>query len=90
MHLRFDMRDAYEAGATDHPQQIMSDLGISYYHSTPQSIADQWWFWCCENVPEPLPPYLTELKVDPRDCVGQGLDNDLAESIFNFQQTLSK
>lgn len=47
----------------------MRDLGITYLHYTPHSVADQWWFWCCENVPERLPSYLTELGLAPADCL---------------------
>jgi hypothetical protein len=66
MHLRFDMITAYHSGATEHPQKVMKDLGITYEDATPQSIADQWWFWNCENVPDTLPRYLSELNVDPK------------------------
>jgi len=48
-----------------HPQLAMKELGITYTHSTPQSIVDQWWFWNCENLPASLPPFLEELKKDP-------------------------
>jgi hypothetical protein len=43
----------------------MKDLGITYKVATPQSMADQWWFWGCENLPYPMPDYLTPLDVDP-------------------------
>jgi hypothetical protein len=43
---------------TAHPQKRMKDLGITYVAATPQSVADQWWFWGCDNLPNPLPEYL--------------------------------
>lgn len=59
----------------------MKHLGITYQHATPQSIADSWWFWNCQNVPQNLPPYLSELKVDPLAVVGRGLSQQEAEEI---------
>jgi len=41
-----------------HAQVVMKELGITYQHSTPQSIGDQFWFWNCENIPEKLPDYI--------------------------------
>lgn len=73
MHLRFDCYGSCIAGENRHPQIVMKELGITYQHATPQSIADQWWFWNCKNVPEKLPVYLTELDLDPMKCVGFGL-----------------
>ena len=64
-----------------HPQKAMGELGITYQHATPQSIADCWWFWNCVNIPDSLPPFLTELEVDPMECVGFGLSQELAERI---------
>ena len=40
----------------------MRDLGITYEKAIPQPIADQWWFINCQNVPDALPKYLTELR----------------------------
>ncbi len=79
MHLRYCM---YSAPMGKHPLRAMEDLGIKYQHATPQSIADQWWFWNCK-VPAPLvlPPYLTELKVRAEDAVGNGLSSEMAEKI---------
>lgn len=44
-----------------HPQKAMKELGITYSKAVPQSIADQWWFYDCENVPDKLPPFLIEM-----------------------------
>ena len=61
-----------------HPQKAMKELGITYQHATHQSMGDQWWFWNCENLPESLPPFLTELKLDPMDSIGFGLTQEIA------------
>ena len=68
-----------------HPQVVMRELRITYQHATPQSITDQWWFWNCENVPDPLPKYLDPLDVKPMDAVGHGLSIADAEAIIAGQ-----
>ena len=47
-----------------HPQEDMERLGITYQHATPQSIADQWWFWNCENLPDKLPDYISAMNTE--------------------------
>jgi hypothetical protein len=65
----------------------MKSLGITYTHSTPQSLGDQWWFWNCENLPDPLPDYLEPLNdskgnpLDPFKCIGWGLSEQEARWI---------
>lgn len=82
MHLRFNLRTAYESGIGEHPQNVMKQLNIIYQHATPQSISDEWWFWNCENIPEKLPLYLKELSVNPMDFIGLGLDEKTASEIY--------
>lgn len=77
MHLRYDMYSA----PNKHPQQVMEDLAITYQHATPQSIADQWWFWNCEGVTDTLPCFLSALDVDPMECIGWGINLETAEAI---------
>jgi hypothetical protein len=48
-----------------HPQKTMEELGITYERAIPQSIADQWWFLNCANVPKDLPPFLKDLGFEP-------------------------
>jgi len=85
MHLRLSMYEAqYYCNENRHPQVLMKELGISYTHATPQSIADQWWFWNCSNVPIVLPRYLTDLDLDPREQVGYGLSEKEANDIYNL------
>ena len=85
MHLSYCMRSADEAGVTGHPQQVMRQLGITYQHATPQSMNDSWWFWNCENIPNPLPVYLSDLKIkDPHDYVGYGLLKEDADAISAY------
>lgn len=81
MNLRLCLMTAWDAGEKRHAQTIMRDLGITYAHSTPQSICDQWWFWNCEGVPDVLPPYLSELKLSPQEAVGNGLSQEVADRL---------
>ena len=69
-----------------HPQKAMQKLGVTYQHATPQSIGYQWWFWNCENLPDILPPFLTELELDSMECVGYGLSKEDAERIANYNK----
>lgn len=85
MHLIFDAIRAYFSGKTAHPQDVMSELGITYQHATPQSISDQWWFWNCENIPDTLPGYLSELKADPMEMIGFGLSEEKAMQIRDYR-----
>lgn len=96
MHLRFCMRYSFYSKdkentkevkrlGTMHPQKAMKELGITYQHATPQSIGDQWWFWNCENLPEHLPPFLTEMDMDPMKCIGFGLSQEIAEKIRDYK-----
>lgn len=78
VHLRYDL---IAASSTEHAQDDMRRLGIDYVHATPQSIADQWWFWGCTNVPSVLPPYLSLLKTDPHKQIGYGLSEVDADRI---------
>jgi len=85
MHLKFDILwFPYNEVAMSHPQKVVKELGITYQHSTPQSMGDCWWFWNCEVTPEPLPPYLSEIKLDPMECIGYGLSQEDAEKIRDF------
>ena len=72
MKNRIDLRvDCYEV--VGHPQIFMATQGITYKLSVPQSIADQWWFFDCKNVPDPLPKGVTHLGLDIKTLVGYGL-----------------
>lgn len=85
-HLRFDVSWAlYNGVKQDHPQKVMQELGITYQHATPQSIADQWWFWNCENIPEQLPPYLEVMDLNPMEQIGWGLSKEDAEKIRDYK-----
>lgn len=85
-HLRFDVLwAAYNNVKQDHPQKVMKELGITYQHATPQSIADQWWFWNCENIPEQLPPYLKFMDLNPMEQIGWGLSKEDAEKIRDYK-----
>lgn len=95
-HLKFDMLYVHlitcdkntpevKRSGEMHPQKAMRELGITYQHATPQPIGDCWWFWNCENIPDNLPPFLTELEVDSMEYVGFGLSQELAERIRDYK-----
>lgn len=67
-----------------HAQEVMGYLGMVYQHATPQSMYDCWQFWNCENVPSSLPEYLTEFKTDPMEMIGNGLSQEMAEKIRDY------
>ncbi|MGB0913291.1 MAG: hypothetical protein ACPGSW_06865 [Phaeobacter italicus] len=75
------MQTAHGLGVIDHPQAVMRHLGIQYQTATPQSLGDQWWFWNCAGEPDPLPGFLSELDLDPMECVGFGLSEEGARQI---------
>ena len=50
-HLKYDL---YNAIGKDHPQEVMKELGIDYKLAVPQSMGDQWWFFCCEGYVDEL------------------------------------
>lgn len=57
--LKYYLPVADTIGEKRHPQIVMRALGIEYTYAMPQSIADQWWFYGCTNIPEQLPKFLT-------------------------------
>lgn len=79
--LRYDLIGAHMSGEKRHAQEVIQNLGITYQHSTPQSISDSWWFWNCENVPEELPTFIGKLKIKPEEAVGRGLSEADAKAI---------
>jgi len=86
MHLRYDCYGACLDGECRHPQAVMRELGLSYQHATPQSIADQWWFWNVEGDTENLPSFLSEMDNDPMSCVGYGLSEEDAKAIASYKK----
>lgn len=64
-----------------HAQDHMESLGITYQLAVPQSMSDSWWFFNCENMPDPLPESLKFLKATPQQCVGRGLSQQNAQEI---------
>lgn len=86
-HLCFWYRSAFDRGENRHAQEVMKELGITYQHSTPQSISTSFWFWNCENIPEKLPEYITELKIDNvMEYIGWGLSKEEALAIKNYRK----
>ncbi len=63
MDLRYDLISAFYDGAERRPApKVLKEMGITYQKSIAQTLGDQWWFFGCENVPENLPSFITELK----------------------------
>jgi hypothetical protein len=64
-HLRYDMMTAsLDCEESRHAQVVMRELGVTYRLAVPQSMADQWWFFDCKNIPEPLPKFLSDSTDD--------------------------
>ncbi len=82
-HLRYVLRYLGETTALEklHPVEAMRRLGITYTHSTPQSLGEQWWFWNCDNIPAKLPAFLSVLDLNPHDQIGYGLSPEEADEI---------
>jgi hypothetical protein len=89
MNLSYSLQGAGMAGELRHAQTVMKELGITYQHATPQSINDTWQFWNCENVPDPLPHFLSEYKMDPMKMIGWGLTREVAERLVSNAPTPS-
>lgn len=81
-HLRLNCFMGYN----EHPQQTMERFGITYQHATPQTMGDQWWFWNCENIPDPLPEHIDILNADPIKMIGWGLSREDAINIANYKR----
>lgn len=79
--LRYCIYSAQDARCGKHPQKVMIDLGITYKMAVPQSIADQWWFYCPNNLPDELPKYLKLGEVNPYNHVGWGLSKEDADML---------
>ena len=81
-HLRYCFYSANDCNETRHPQKVMESLGITYKGMTPQTMGDQLWYWGCENVPEELPGYLSDLNADPLQWIGCGVTQEFADEII--------
>lgn len=83
--LRYDLFAANLIGEFRHATEVMHELGITYQCATPQSMADSWWFWNCEKIPDQLPSYIEERDVDPMKRIGFGLSMEQAKSIRDYK-----
>lgn len=85
--LRFSLYGAYDAGEARHAQAVIKELGISYVFAIPQSIADQWWFLGCNNVPEALPAFITDMEIaEPHELVGYGMSIEMANELMEARR----
>ena len=73
-----------------HAQEYMRRLDITYEHATPQSIGDCWWFWNCQNFPDPLPEGLTVLTITPTQAIGYGLSREDANHLERVSESRKK
>ena len=73
------------SGPDGHPQMVMKALGITYQKAVPQSIADGWQFYNCENVPDILPDGIVIKDWDPMEMIGYGLCQEDAEAIRDYK-----
>ncbi len=88
-HLRYSYLTAeYDYNEDRHAQTVMKELGITYQKSVPQTICDQFWFFNCENIPDDLPGYITDLNLTAEQCVGHGLSKEDVIKIDNYNKTL--
>lgn len=85
-HIKYNYGIAYLRNEFRHAGEVMENLGITYQYCVPQSAGDQFWFWNCENVPDVLPDYISELKVDPFKYVGFGLTKEIAINIRDYRK----
>jgi hypothetical protein len=68
-----------------HHQNVIRKLGIKYKIATAQSISDKWWFWCPENIPNPLPKYLrVKDEINPFDYIGYWLSVTDAQKLSSM------
>lgn len=65
MDLRYNLMGAHLEGVTMHPQKDLERLGIKFETWEGQPIGDQIWLGNCTNVPDELPSYIKEMKINP-------------------------
>lgn len=56
-----------------HAQTVIAELGITYKKSMPDSMADNWKFYGCENIPDNFPPYVTIREMSEWDYEFSGM-----------------
>ena len=72
------------------PTRTMADvakLGITYRFLIPQTMGDQLWLFCCEGVPDDLPPWLTVIKQNPRELIGWGMTEEWVAEVEEWEKT---
>lgn len=86
-HLRLCLYTKLIDGDKRHAQRVIRDMGITYRYAVPQSIADQWWFLDCQNVPDQLPAFISRMDdFDPQKSVGYGLSQEMADALTEPKQ----
>lgn len=80
-NLHYCLNGSAFAGENRQAETHMKELGITYEQSTPQSMYDCWQFWNCENVPDVLPNFITEMERGPMKYIGHGLTEEDAKRL---------
>lgn len=63
IHIKFCMYTAQcEMALKGHPLNIARATGITWKHAEAVPVADAWVFYECENIPNPLPPFLSVIE----------------------------
>ena len=50
--------DRYPEFKGVHPYNIIKDLGISFNSCEPCTIADCWFFYGCDDIPDEIPDFI--------------------------------
>ena len=64
IHLRYDVLGAHYSRESRHPEVVIKELGIEYKIAIPQSMAEQWWLFDCNDTE--LPSFITTMSADAR------------------------
>lgn len=83
--LRYDYMAAYDLGIDSHAQVQMGALGITYGKAVPQTMGDQWWFFNCSPIPDPLPAYLSVLDLGPT-MLARIVDNNTPTHVHDWYE----
>lgn len=71
----------YVNSQSEHPQQALKRLGVTYQYAIPQSLFDLWEFWNPENLPDTLPDGFLLVDENPDRWLNRGLSIDMIYEI---------
>jgi hypothetical protein len=81
-NVRIKLNYLAYAGDMRSAGQIVRDLGLTYSLWVPQTLYDQIWLFNCDNLPDPFPPFISEITESPRSLIGYGLSAQDAEDVI--------